>query len=368
MQQLDSVPRRCACLSRFSSRLRLPCTSRATALRHVSSDSAAGATRFQNRRRQTTCCTSRRARDDGAAPQPRVRDDGAWLRACAAFATAGAVENAYLTSVKLGGDAPALCTGAAGGCASVLDSAYAQLHGVPLSALGCAAYAAVALLAVAAVGEAPRGALRVPLVGACASLAGVSAYLLSLLLTVFTATPCVYCVASASLSAACLGASWRALPPGSARAAAPTATAAALLAALLVAMPQAAAEAASREAVVGYEEVALARASTPETTALAAHLRATGWRMFGAFWCSHCTEQKEAFGRGAGLPYVECFPSGWSRDTPLAPACEAAHLAGFPTWVGPNGEKMEGEQSLDALAKLSGFTQQPVAVATGARE
>ena len=40
----------------------------------------------------------------------------------------------------------------------------------------------------------------------------------------------------------------------------------------------------------------------------------------------------------------------------MAAACEAAKLTGFPTWV-IGGEKVEGEQSLDRLAKLSGFVE-----------
>lgn len=26
--------------------------------------------------------------------------------------------------------------------------------------------------------------------------------------------------------------------------------------------------------------------------------------MYGAFWCSHCEDQKETFGAGADIPYV----------------------------------------------------------------
>ena len=37
--------------------------------------------------------------------------------------------------------------------------------------------------------------------------------------------------------------------------------------------------------------------------------------MYGAFWCSHCYEQKQKFGLDAmqAFPYVECFPEGWKR-------------------------------------------------------
>lgn len=34
--------------------------------------------------------------------------------------------------------------------------------------------------------------------------------------------------------------------------------------------------------------------------------------MYGAFWCTHCHDQKEEFGKEAmaDFPYVECYPDG----------------------------------------------------------
>ena len=55
------------------------------------------------------------------------------------------------------------------------------------------------------------------------------------------------------------------------------------------------------------------RESTPQAADLAKKLKAAGAKMYGAFWCSHCQEQKVAFGKEAqeDLPYVECFPEGY---------------------------------------------------------
>ena len=83
----------------------------------------------------------------------------------------------------------------------------------------------------------------------------------------------------------------------------------------------------------------IATVSTPSSRALAAHLERVGARMYGAFWCSHCAEQKAAFGAGAPLPYVECFPEGYRKGVQMAPACKAAKLDGFPTWALPDGTK-----------------------------
>ncbi len=55
--------------------------------------------------------------------------------------------------------------------------------------------------------------------------------------------------------------------------------------------------------------------SPPKAVELAAKLNASGAKMYGAFWCSHCQDQKETFGKDAigSFPYVECFPDGWKR-------------------------------------------------------
>ncbi|KAI8470427.1 MAG: hypothetical protein J3K34DRAFT_368500 [Monoraphidium minutum] len=72
--------------------------------------------------------------------------------------------------------------------------------------------------------------------------------------------------------------------------------------------------------------------------------------MYGAFWCSHCFDQEQAFGRAAmaDFPYVECFPDGWKRGAPIAPACAAVPVKAFPTWV-IAGEVVEGELEFDEI-------------------
>ena len=53
-------------------------------------------------------------------------------------------------------------------------------------------------------------------------------------------------------------------------------------------------------------------------------------RMYGAYWCPHCLEQKEMFESSFQyVPYVECGVPG-SRDE--APVCKEAGIKHFPTW------------------------------------
>jgi len=78
---------------------------------------------------------------------------------------------------------------------------------------------------------------------------------------------------------------------------------------------------------------------------LAKCLTAAGVKMYGANWCSHCQNQKAAFGDSfEKINYVEC--------TKEQEACAAAGIEGLPTWV-IDGQKYPGEQKLDRLAELA---------------
>jgi uncharacterized membrane protein len=249
----------------------------------------------------------------------RPSSPGPAYTAAALFASLGSLESAYLTAVKLAGSPPALCGAAAGpSCSDVLSSPYASLFGLPLSALGCGAYAltAAAALAGASRGAEEAEALRMPLLACSTVLASVSAYLLATLGTSLGGALCPYCLTSAALSGATLAASLRGLNAASAGRLAAPGAALALATVLTVALPQAQAaqqQAAADSRDLPFEDRPLQRPSTAGSRALAEHLGAKGFRMLGAFWCSHCEEQRELFGSGARLPYTECFPQGYRK-------------------------------------------------------
>jgi len=91
--------------------------------------------------------------------------------------------------------------------------------------------------------------------------------------------------------------------------------------------------------------------SSAQQQALANHLRARGAQFFGAFWCPACTQQKALFGKQAGarLPYVECTDAKGSQ------ICSAAGVRAFPTWHMPGKPRLVGVQSVEELARWSGF-------------
>jgi glutaredoxin len=75
-------------------------------------------------------------------------------------------------------------------------------------------------------------------------------------------------------------------------------------------------------------------------------------KMYGAYWCPHCADQKEMFESSFQfIPYEECGVPG-SRDE--APACKDAGIKHFPTWQFADGERQEGAQALASLSTKSG--------------
>ena len=69
--------------------------------------------------------------------------------------------------------------------------------------------------------------------------------------------------------------------------------------------------------------------------------------MYGASWCPHCLNEKNRFGDSFRLvPYVEC-PDNIKM-------CLDLGINGYPTWILPDGKKLEGEQGIEKLSQESG--------------
>ena len=85
-------------------------------------------------------------------------------------------------------------------------------------------------------------------------------------------------------------------------------------------------------------------------------LSENGIKMYGSITCSVCKKQREAF--GASFQYIneiECHPRGKNPQTEL---CLEKNIRKTPTWVIEDGgietERLEGFQSFETLAKISG--------------
>jgi hypothetical protein len=83
-------------------------------------------------------------------------------------------------------------------------------------------------------------------------------------------------------------------------------------------------------------------------------LSARGVKMYGAWWCPHCSEQKEEFGASFEYaPYIECGVKG---DTSVkTQVCKDAGIQHFPTWqFPPTGERVERVFTLEELSDRTG--------------
>lgn len=86
--------------------------------------------------------------------------------------------------------------------------------------------------------------------------------------------------------------------------------------------------------------------------AFAKCLTAKQAKMYGAFWCPHCEEQKEKFGSSFQYaPYIEC---GIKGSKGIEPVCTQAGIKRFPTWIFADGTRVEGEHELDFLGQETG--------------
>lgn len=90
----------------------------------------------------------------------------------------------------------------------------------------------------------------------------------------------------------------------------------------------------------------------PDLGPFASCLKDKGILFYGAFWCPHCQAQKALFGNAVDkLPYIECSTPDGNSQTPL---CAEKGIRGYPTWVFPDGARLEEVLPLRALAERSG--------------
>lgn len=279
----------------------------------------------------------------------------------AAIGSLGAVITAYLTSTKLAGGS-AICP--TEGCEKVLESPYAVVFGLPLALFGFLAYVSMIGAAVAPwfVNAETNKAFRVNLenwtwlfmFAGGTSMMLFSAYLMyisSMVLKSF----CLYCVGSAICALALfilslIGRDWEDLGQ-------------LFFIGIIVGMITMIGTLAvyapinnpggNSQTENGY---AITTTSSPANIELAKHLTANDIKMYGAFWCGHCHDQKQMFGQEAvrELTYIECDPNG---QNPQPDLCKAANIQGYPSWE-IKGQIFAGTQSLEDLAKLSGYTGQ----------
>jgi len=303
----------------------------------------------------------------------------------------------------------ALCSADSGdsSCTDVLHGPYASLHlgglDVPLSALGMAAYSVVFMLAALPLFSSENvveseaeavvdGGNRIALLGGTTLMASFSIYLVSLLVGVLHAS-CLFCFLSAGLSFSMALLSWLGgtLPNleeggstyeeengvlsevinlrkqgaivGASSVAASTVVALGLFLGVSTndnfdtltapSSPYGGGTLLASTLSKSFQEnvpPSITTKSSATALTLASDLKSLNARMFGAFWCSHCYEQKQALGYEAmqSLPYIECDREGYNNKREL---CKEREVPGYPTWeIG--GKLFPGERSLEELREI----------------
>lgn len=77
----------------------------------------------------------------------------------------------------------------------------------------------------------------------------------------------------------------------------------------------------------------------------------SGVKMYGAYWCSHCQNQKKMFGNSwEYINYVECSLPNRVGQTE---ECRETGIKGYPTWEFQDGKRIEGKLSFEQLSQYS---------------
>ncbi len=287
-------------------------------------------------------------------PEPGRR----WARVVmAVLATIGVIDTATITLNRWGVIGNLSCPGGAEGCDKVLNSAWGSVFGQPLSLFGFLAYGAVLVMAVLPL--LLKGETRTSING----LSWWGLFLLSAGMAIFSLVLvgvmafqikafCTFCLMSAAISLtlfvlSLIGGEWED-------------TGALIFRGVLTVLAVGliglgwATSTSRPEATTGPGmPIPVVSASTPATMALAEHLTATGVVMYSAYWCPHCHDQKELFGKEATakLKIVECAPDGHNSQAAL---CATKNIQGFPTWE-IKGKLDSGQKTLAQLAAMSGY-------------
>tara|TARA_Y100001978_G_scaffold145107_1_gene130126 strand:+ start:773 stop:1705 length:933 start_codon:yes stop_codon:yes gene_type:complete len=76
--------------------------------------------------------------------------------------------------------------------------------------------------------------------------------------------------------------------------------------------------------------------------------------MYSAYWCPHCHDQKQLFGKKATqeLNIIECAKDGVNNQYEL---CQQKDIEGFPSWE-INNKIYSGTRDLQELANITGYT------------
>jgi uncharacterized membrane protein len=291
------------------------------------------------------------------------------------LALIGFSETSYLTWSSIT-DNPVLCRGHSS-CGNVLESAFAKLPflDMPLSSLAVVAYGAVALLVFGKNNIIDSDSdVDTALLALTTAMATFSGYLMWVLFFVLK-TSCYYCYASAGLSfllAAIVRSESMVANATKSFVVSTTSFGVTMASAVFLfytsslvsageaqastapayqAMMKEAAKATGTTKVKQINRVpAVKKVTSPRALKILERIQLAGGKMYGAYWCSHCYNQKNELGTDYSkyFEYVECDKEGENSKFSI---CRSKKIPGYPTWE-LYGEYYPGEKTLQELESL----------------
>eukprot|EP00977_Amphora_coffeiformis_P030421 scaffold46909_cov122-Amphora_coffeaeformis.AAC.1 len=311
-----------------------------------------------------------------------VEEDGCWnprlRKTLGIIASLGIIETSYLTWTKVAAGGETFC---GADCASVLNGPYATVPGlgIPVATLGLAAYTCVASLALGPLvfgttADKEEENNRLALTALSTTMGVFSVFLMTLLFGVLKES-CPFCVFSAVLSISLAKLSWLGgvPPPERLKDGIKYSVGGGLAAVLgiLVLYAGVPEDATSQVNFAGTlaggrdsssskllastasttkDPPPISTSSSPRALEISNELATLNAKMYGAYWCSHCFDQKEQLGKEAmqRIPYIECSREGTNSQVSL---CKEKQIPGYPTWE-INGKLFPGEQALDELFEI----------------
>ena len=290
-----------------------------------------------------------------------------WARvAIAIFSTVGVIDTGSITLNKWGWIGNLNCPGGLGGCDKVLNSPWGDFFltndfSIPLSFIGLISYLLILLMAILPlipiIKNQKNNVSKLTWWGSF--YISISTFVFSLILIsimIFKIKAfCFFCLLSCLISFTILllnifGGSWE--DYGKLFFRGFLMSAAVLLAGLIWSSSVDPSTKEISNNIQGMPPTVIAK-SSPEKIQLAEHLTKEGAVMYNAYWCPHCHDQKEMFGKEAAekLNLVECAKDGFNNKKEL---CEAKGITGFPSWE-INGSIDSGVKSLKELAELTNY-------------
>jgi hypothetical protein len=118
----------------------------------------------------------------------------------------------------------------------------------------------------------------------------------------------------------------------------------------------------SLEEMMPEEAPKVTKRSSARAVKVGQRLKALNAKMYGAFWCSHCNNQKQELGVEVAkqFDYIECDKDGANTQYKL---CRSTKITGYPTWE-IKGELYPGEKDLGELETLLSSIEKEVTAAS----